>query len=69
MKRCPECGNKTFIISPHVVQDWKVDEHGNYIETLCDYVEMVHDPDDDDIWVCAECGYEGAGSEFNIKEE
>ena len=68
MKKCPKCGGTEFIVSAHVVQDWLVDENGNYIRTVEDYVETSHRPDDDDIWMCYQCGHDAAGREFNIKE-
>lgn len=69
MKRCPKCGNDTFIISVHVVQDWKVDANESYLETMDDYVETVYKPDDEDIWTCTKCSYDGPGYEFNVKEK
>ena len=27
--------------------------------------EVMHMPDEDDIWECAMCGYNAAGSDFN----
>lgn len=64
MKKCPKCGNKTFIVGAHVVQLWKVDENGEYIQTVeeCDCV--AHHPDNEDMWQCAECGYEDSGDKF-----
>ena len=68
MKRCPKCGCETFYVTAHVVQDWKVDKDGEYIETVEDCVEVAHFPDDMDIWSCANCDYEDIGSAFNIEE-
>ena len=36
MKRCPKCGASTFYVTAHVTQDWKVDEHGDFIECVDD---------------------------------
>ena len=69
MKRCPKCGHKTFYVTAHVVQDWKVDENGTYLETMDDCIEVTHYPDDIDIWSCANCDYKDRGSAFNVKEE
>lgn len=51
----PECDSKRFVTSSRVVEDWLVDEVGNYIETI-ETTETTHGPDDDDGWTCAECG-------------
>lgn len=69
MKRCPKCGGETFYVTAHVVQDWKVDKYGNFIETVDDCVCVSHFPEDNDIWSCANCDYEDCGEAFNIKEE
>lgn len=65
MKKCPICGGTNFFVSVHVVQDWLVDENGNWIDTENDCVEVTHRPDDIDWWQCANCGYEDRGKEFN----
>lgn len=69
MKRCPRCGSESFYVSAHVVQDWIVDSCGDYLKTVDDCVEVVHFPQDDDLWECAKCGYNNTGSKFNIEEE
>ena len=51
------------------MQDWKVDEHGDYLETTDDCIEVAHFPDDDDIWSCTNCNYEAAGDKFNVEEK
>jgi len=68
MKRCPKCGNKRFVVTPHVVQEWLVDDDGIFLRELSSCIEVAHSADDDDIWECYECGYSTAGSEFNVKE-
>jgi ribosomal protein L37AE/L43A len=37
---------------------------GNYMSTTTACEEVTHQPDNDDIWACASCGYDAAGSEF-----
>lgn len=69
MKRCPHCGGKTFAVDAHIIEGWKVNEYGMYIETYEPCKMVVHHPDDYDIWYCWECGYEAPGSEFNVKED
>ncbi len=53
IKKCPKCGGTTF----YVTQDWKSNCYGVFFE------------DDSDIWECADCGYFGAGKEFNCEYE
>lgn len=31
---CPKCGGNEFITTAHVMQDWKVNASGNYLETI-----------------------------------
>lgn len=69
IKRCPKCGCERFIVTAHVTQDWEVDEYGNWIMTTNDCVEVTHTPDDDDIWECAQCGYDGVGKVFNVGDK
>ncbi len=68
MKKCPKCGNTKFNVSAHVVQEWLVDEDGDFIESIDDCVAVAHFPDNEDLWTCAECGYEAAGEEFENDE-
>lgn len=62
---CPHCGGREFLVTPHVTQDWLVDEDGEFLECLQECVEVTHKPDNDDIWACALCNYEAAGSQFD----
>lgn len=66
MKKCPKCGNNHFFVSAHVVQDWKVDENGNFLETINECSEVTHTPDDEDIWTCSNCNYSDEGKLFNV---
>ena len=68
MKRCPRCGAQAFCVTAHVTQDWVVDAHGDFIQSLNDCLEVTHFPDDDDIWDCNNCGYSAAGRVFNTEE-
>lgn len=68
MKKCPKCGAVTFYVTAHVAECWLVDEHERYIGTI-DFVDVVHRPDNDDIWECANCGYYAEGRKFNVPEE
>ncbi len=66
MKRCPVCGGKRFVVTAHVTQDQLVDEDGDYRKTIEDCVEVVHRPDNEDVWECYECGRSASGIEFEI---
>lgn len=68
-KKCPVCGSESFYVKAHVVQEWKVNKYGDYIETTEDCVEVAHYPKDDDIWGCENCGYQATGHAFNVQEE
>lgn len=47
-----------FAVAAHVVQDWKVDRNGDYIETLEDCTDVTHRPDSQDYYTCCICGAE-----------
>lgn len=32
--RCPVCGAKSFEVTAHVTQDWKIDCNGTFLEAL-----------------------------------
>lgn len=67
-KRCPMCGHDLFVVSAHVVQDWVVDDTGDFVSVSADCVEVTHRPDDSDIWECEHCGFSAEGTAFNVKE-
>lgn len=60
---CPVCGKDEFYVNAHVVQGWRVNSGGEFIEETESYVETTHEPDDDDIWECAKCGWTGPGKD------
>lgn len=66
VKMCPKCGCLKFFVTAHVAQRWEVDENENFLSLIEDATDIVHRPDDGDLWECADCGFEAAGSEFNI---
>lgn len=68
MKRCPKCGNNTFVVTAHIAQDWVVDDNGEFTAVSSDCIEVLHKPDDDDIWQCERCGYDAPGHAFNVDE-
>ena len=69
MKKCPNCGSEEFFVTAHVTQDWLVDKHGEFVQVENDCVEVTHQPKNDDLWICADCGYDAAGEKFEVKEE
>lgn len=69
MKRCPKCGGKEFYVDAHVIETWLVDEHGEFICVKESLVGVAHEPNDYDIWECAECGHTADGYVFNVEEE
>lgn len=66
MKRCPRCGGTRFFAEAHVEQDWIMDEYGDCVECNDDCVQVVHFPDDEQIWECCNCHYCADGKKFNI---
>ena len=59
---CPKCGHDRFYVTAHVAQEWLVNGYGEFLEAMEECSQVVHHPDDDDVWVCAGCGFDGAGS-------
>ena len=68
MRRCPKCGGDKFVVTGHVVQEWLVDECGLCEEVLDDCICVTHDPDDQDIWQCFKCGFDGPGRLFYVED-
>lgn len=52
-----------FITTAHVMQDWKVDKNGNWIETVAECVQVTANPQKENIWTCAICGAEAKVSD------
>ena len=56
--RCPNNPEHTeFITVAHVMQDWRVDADGNFLDLIGD-VQVSHKPDEGNTWTCAICGAE-----------
>jgi len=54
---CPTSPNHMkFITSATILQDWFVDEGGNFIEEADDCTGVLHFPDRDNVWTCNDCG-------------
>lgn len=65
MKRCPKCGCTEFQVhqtEDHVIV---VNGAGEFVTEKTSYTEVVHEPTDEDIWQCDECGYTAPGANFN----
>lgn len=63
-KKCPKCGCTEFYVNAQVVQKWKVDASGEFIEVSDDCLEVITFPSDIDDWECVNCGYEAEGYVF-----
>lgn len=55
---CPHCGGKEFYTVAHIMEEWLVDEDGDFIAVSTNCIEIDHEPDDDNIWTCKYCGEE-----------
>ena len=57
---CPKNpkNHRTFITTAHVMQEWKVDENGNFLKVTCESLEVTSRPDIENLWHCATCGAE-----------
>lgn len=66
--RCPQCGAESFEVTAHVTQGWKIDCYGVFIECTEECEEVTHQPDEDDMWYCANCEFSGPGQKFLISE-
>lgn len=64
--RCPVCGAKSFEVTAHVTQDWKIDCNGTFLEALNECVEVTHYPDEMDIWSCSNCDFSADGKSFLV---
>lgn len=47
--------HKRFKTTAHVMEEWVVDERGNFIDLIA-ALETVHGPDMGNTWTCTECG-------------
>jgi len=50
--------HKTFSASAHVSQEWKVNQKGEFQETLNECLDVDHAPDKTDVFNCCTCGAE-----------
>lgn len=55
---CPKCGGQEFSTTAHVMQDWVVNQCGEFLRTLDDCLEVDVYPDNGNVWTCTKCGAE-----------
>ena len=67
--QCPKCGGNIFTSIAHVTQEWMLDGHGNFMESISNCIDVTHKPDDEDLWECLDCNYNAAGSDFRVGGE
>ena len=54
--RCPKNPkHNRFVTTAHVMEEWVVDEHGNFQSKL-ETLQVDHLPDPDNEWTCRFCG-------------
>lgn len=57
--KCPNHPeHKEFITCAHVMQDWKVDAHENFVDIVDASVQTTHGPHPENSWTCAICAVE-----------
>jgi len=53
---CPKnLKHKRFLTTAHVMQEWVVDEHGNFIKCADDCLEVTEEPSPCNVWHCNVC--------------
>lgn len=52
---CPNECKSFFVTTAHVMEEWLVDERGDWVETR-ETLETTHGPDTGNIWTCDKCG-------------
>ena len=62
---CPNGCATTFETSAHVMQFWRVDASGIFIEEINHHAQVSHGPDNDNSWTCMECGAEATMVQCN----
>jgi len=56
--KCPKCNSERFIAPAIVMQLWKVDANGDFIEVAKDCDDVHQRPTKAEYWNCAECDTE-----------
>jgi len=66
---CPNSPNhKRFSTVAHVMEDWEVDENGNFVAVI-ESLQTDHGPDPGNVWTCLECGAENEADVKFAKEQ
>lgn len=65
---CPRCGSNRFIASAVIIQDWLLDEHGDFIKVTDECTDVYTYPNKDDEWTCAGCGHADSPDSFETDE-
>jgi len=47
-----------FYTTAHVVQEWRVNQNGDFVATASECLEVTHGPHEDNVWTCVTCGEE-----------
>lgn len=54
---CPKSDkHRTFNVTAHVAQEWKVDENGNFLSMIESCTDVIHRPEQADLFACSVCG-------------
>lgn len=57
--KCPiDRTHKQFQATAHVMEEWLVDENGDFVEVIETGMEVIHWPTPEDLWFCHNCGEE-----------
>ena len=48
--------HKKFLTTAHVMQEWEVDNTGEFRKITVDCLQITHQPDIDNQWICKTCG-------------
>lgn len=48
--------HKKFVTTGHIMQDWLVDEYGNWLDTVASCLQITHEANPDNVWTCLTCG-------------
>lgn len=65
---CPRCGHNRFIAPAVIMQDWMLDECGDFIKVTDECTDVYTYPNKADKWECAECGYADSPDSFESDE-
>lgn len=50
--------HRTFNVTAHVAQEWKVSDDGSFLKLINNCTDVVHRPDAADLYSCSVCGEE-----------